>query len=137
MKSRMLSAGALVLAMAPAALTAQNAAPSSPKANVPLREVTDVIARSERGFQNISAMRALSDGGVIVNDGQRRQLLRFDASLKNVVTIADTAAGALMPYGMRPLGVIPFAGDSTIIVDGSTMSLVLIDAHGKTVRVMA
>lgn len=137
MNSRTLSASTLLLAIAPAALMAQNAPPSSPKANVPLREVTDVIARSDRGFQNINAMRALSDGGVIVNDGQRRQLLRFDATLKNVVTIADTAPGAIMPYGMRPLGVIPFAGDSTIIVDGSTMSLVLIDAKGKTVRVMA
>ncbi|MCA0377491.1 MAG: hypothetical protein LCH84_17755 [Gemmatimonadetes bacterium] len=141
MTMRTFSAGALLLtsgsALLASTLVAQNAPPKSPTANVPLREVTEVIARTERGLGNVNTVRALSDGGVLVNDGMRRQLLRFDASLKNVVAVADTAPGALMPYGQRQLGLIPYQGDSSLVVDPATMSLVLIDGKGKTSRVMS
>lgn len=120
-----------------ATVSAQNTPPSPSTATLTVREVTPVIARSAQPVNGVNMLRALSDGSVFVNDVQRRQLLKFDASLKNVVVVADTAAGALMPYGQRPLGLLPYLGDSTIVADASTLSLVVLDKDGKTVRVMA
>lgn len=136
MNSRVFSAGALLLA-APTVLQAQNAAPKPDAPAIPLRETTPVLARSDKPLGGVSMLRALSDGSVFVNDAGKRQLLKLDANLKRVVVVADTAAGALMPYGQRPVGLMPFAGDTTIVVDPSTMSLVVLNKDGKTVRVMA
>ena len=117
---------------------AQNAPPTSPTtAQLRVREVTAAIARSAQPILSATMVRPLSDGSVLVNDVQKRQLLRFDASLKNTLVVADTARGALMPYGQRPVGLLPYAGDSSIVVDASTLSLVVIDGMGRTVRVMA
>jgi len=127
--------GAATAAATPAA--AQETPPTSPTAQVPVRETTPAIARSAQPLGSANMVRPLSDGSVFVNDVQRRQLLRFDASLKNVSIIADTAPGALMPYGQRPIGLLPYTGDSTLVVDASTLSLVLLDKSGRTVRVMA
>ena len=137
--SRWSAVGVLLTAAAASVTpaTAQDAPPSTTTAQVPVRETTPVIARSAQPLTSASMVRPLSDGSVFVNDVQRRQLLKFDASLKNVSVIADTAAGALMPYGQRPLGLLPYTGDSTLVVDASTLSLVLLDKSGRTVRVMA
>ncbi|MBL0939610.1 MAG: hypothetical protein IBJ03_11990 [Gemmatimonadaceae bacterium] len=113
------------------------AAPAAPAAQVPVRDVSAVIARTSQPFNSVNMVRALSDGSIFVNDVQRRQLLKFDASLRNPVVVADTAPGALMPYGQRPLGLMPYLGDSTIVVDASTMSLVVLRPDGRTARVMA
>lgn len=135
MNSRVLS-GALLLA-APAALAAQNAAPKPAAPAIPLRETTPVIARSDKPLGQVNMLRALSDGSVFVNDAGKRQLLKLDANLKRVAVVADTAPGGLMPYGQRPIGLVPFQGDTTIVVDPSTMSFVVLDKQGKTLRVMA
>ena len=127
---------AVGVALTAATVVAQDA-PASPTAQVPVREVTPVIARSAQPLTSANMVRPLSDGSVLVNDTQRRQLVKFDATLKSVTVVADTAPGALMPYGQRPIGLLPYAGDTSIVVDASTLSLVMIDGNGKTVRVMA
>ena len=126
----------LTAATVPSLVSAQEAAASTAAA-VPVRDVSAVIARSAQPFTSVNMVRGLPDGSVFVNDVQRRQLLRLDASLSNVVVVADTAPGALMPYGQRPLGLMPYLGDSTIVVDPSTTSLVVLNPDGRTARVMA
>jgi len=125
--------------LAATASTAQaQVAPEAPSTStVPVREVTAPLAKATRAIGGANMLRALPDGSIFVNDVQRRQLLRFDPTLQNVVVVADTAPGALMPYGQRPLGLLPYLGDSTIVVDPATLSLVVLDKDGKTVRVMA
>lgn len=125
----------LIGAVAPLVLGAQDT--TSTAGVVPVREVTPMTARSATGITGVTSMRVLSDGAVFVNDFQKRQIVRFDPTLKKVTIVADTAPGALMPYGQRPLGMLPYLGDSTIVVDPSTLSLVLLDPSGRTVRVMA
>jgi hypothetical protein len=136
MHSRVLSAGALLLA-APAVLEAQNAAPKPAAPTIPVRETTPVLARTDAPLTGVNMLRALSDGSVFVNDAGKRQLVKLDANLKRVAVVADTAPGALMPYGQRPIGLIPYLGDTTLVADPSTLSLVVLNKDGKTVRVMA
>jgi hypothetical protein len=130
-----ISAVGFVGVFMPIVLGAQDT--TSTAAAVPVREVTPTLARSATGINGVTSMRVLPDGAVFVNDFQKRQIVRFDPTLKKVTIVADTAPGALMPYGQRPLGMLPYLGDSTIVVDPSTLSLVLLDASGRTVRVMA
>jgi len=106
-------------------------------ANIPVRQVAPVEAKSTRSLGAVSSLRALSDGSVFVNDNQRRQILRFDAALKDVRVIADTAPGSPLPYGQRPAGLLPYLGDSTIIVDPATTAMVVLAADGRVARIMA
>lgn len=139
--ARWSSAGVLLAALVPVALAAQEpanpaAAPAAAPA-VPVRDVSPVVARTTQPLGGVNAVRVLSDGSLFVNDSQRRRLIKFDASLANPVIVADTAPGALMPYGQRSLGLMAYLGDTTIVVDASTMSLVALDPRGRTLRVMA
>lgn len=119
------------------ALLAVPAAAQDSTVKVPVKQVAPVEARSSRALGAVSSLRALSDGSVFVNDNQRRQILRFDAALKDVRVIADTAPGAPVPYGQRPAGLLAYVGDSTIIVDPATTAMLVLAADGRVARIMA
>lgn len=104
---------------------------------VPVMQVAPVEARSARALGAVSSLRALPDGSVFINDASRRQLLRFDATLQDVRVIADTMPGSPLPYSQRTQGLLPYAGDSTIIVDPTTSALVVLNKDGKVSRIMA
>ena len=120
--------------VARAAVAQQTPAADQPK--VPVKQLGPVEARSAQSVNAVSMLRALPDGGIFVNDAQRRRLVHFDATLQHQTVIADTA-GAPLPYGQRPSGLLPYLGDSTIIVDPSTLSFVVLNPAGKVVKVMA
>ena len=129
--------GVSILAATASTASAQVSPETPSTATVPVRDVTAPLAKATRPIGGANMLRALPDGSIFINDVQRRQLLRFDATLQNVVVVADTAPGALMPYGQRPIGLLPYLGDSSIVVDPATLSMVVLDKDGKTVRVMA
>lgn len=104
---------------------------------VPVKQVAPPEARSSRGMGAVTSLRVLGDGSIYVNDNQRRQLLRFDNALKDVKVIADTAPGAVLPYGQRPSGLMSYLGDSTVLVDPNTSAMVILNAQGKVARIMA
>jgi hypothetical protein len=118
--------------LAGASLCAQEAAPSP----IPLRTLGQPEARSAVSLGGISHLRALPDGRVFVNDGQRRQVLLFDAALKTERVVADTLEASI-PYGTRNFGVMPYVGDSTLLVDPATLSMLVLNSKGELVRVMA
>ncbi|MDQ8168181.1 MAG: hypothetical protein P3C09_10530, partial [Gemmatimonadota bacterium] len=129
--------GVSILAATASTASAQVSPETPSTATVPVRDVTAPLAKATRPIGGANMLRALPDGSIFINDVQRRQLLRFDATLQNVVVVADTAPGALMPYGQRPIGLLPYLGDSSIVVDPATLSMVVLNKDGKTVRVMA
>ncbi len=131
---RALFAAALVAT--PVAAQDANKAPAASDPKVPVGTVGPVESRSAYAFSSLSMLRSLPDGSLFVNDAQRRQLVRLDASLQQVTVIADTAAAPL-PYGQRQSGMLSYLGDSTIIVDPATLSFVVLNAQGKVVKVMA
>ena len=86
---------------------------------------------------NVTLARALPNGGVIVNDVVRRRLLLLDPSLENFTVIADSTSGAVNGYGQRPGALIPYVADSTLFLDATAGSLLVIDPTGKVTRVMS
>ncbi len=137
---RRVAAGAVPFALPavlPATLPAQTPPASPAGDSIPVRKVTAAEARAKEGVQAVTMLRALSDGSVFVNDAQGRRIVRYSPGLDQVTVIADTMPNARIPYPQRPLGMLPYAGDSTILVDPSTLSFVLLDPQGRQVRVMA
>lgn len=104
---------------------------------IELKQLAPAEARSTRAVSTISSLRGLPDGSVFINDNQRRQIVRFDGSLKNEQVVADTGSGAPIPYGSRQMGMLPYLGDSTILVDPGTSALLVLDNRGRLARIMA
>lgn len=125
---------AAITLLAPMAM-AQDSAVVANKA-IPVRQLGPVEARTAESLGNINTLRALPNGSVFVNDGMRRQILLFDDALKVSKVVADTIE-APIPYGQRNAGLLPYVGDSTLMVDPASLALLVLNARGDLVRVMA
>lgn len=101
----------------------------------PLGAVSKVSGAGVLG--SVSMVRPLSNGAVIVNDVTRRQLVLLDANLVKRKTIADTSLATGKSYGSALGGLMAFRGDSSLFIDPSTLSMLVIDANGEVARVMA
>lgn len=108
----------------------QVAAQTAPAA----RRIAAPDAKTAAVLASPAAVRMLRDGGILVNDTRRRQLLRFDASLATLSVIADSAAGTMTSYGGRAGGFIRYVADSTLFVDPAGLTMFVIDADGRIAR---
>lgn len=105
--------------------------------SVPVRELSLDSAEASRRFGLILNVRQLAGGKVLVNDGSNRQLVVLDSSPSNPVVILDSVPHDGAGYGPRAPPLINYLGDSTIFVDGQSLSLLVISPHGTVARVMA
>ena len=101
----------------------------------PLGPITKVSPADLLG--SVSSVRPLPDGGALVNDLTRRQLLALDSNFKIKSVIADTTPATANSYSSRLAGLIPFRGDSSLFIDPQSLSMLVIDGKGEVVRVMA
>ena len=101
------------------------------------RPLGAVQATSKELLGMPTLVRSLPNGSVIVNDVMRRRLLLLDASLENYTVIADSTAGSATGYGQRPGALIPYVADSTLFLDATSGSFLVIDPAGKVTRVMS
>ena len=88
-------------------------------------------------FGSISTVRPLPGGRVLVNDLVRRQLLLLDSTFAKEAVVADTTAATANAFSGRTAGLIPYRGDSTLFIDPTSLSMLVIDGQGKVSRVMA
>jgi hypothetical protein len=127
------SARAALLALATLAggrLTAQQIMP-------PIQPLGPVENTSKDLLGAVSAVRALPGGRVLVNDNGGRKLVLFDPTLSQFTVIADTTSATANAYSSRAAGLIPYKGDSSLFVDPTSLSMLVIDGGGKIVRVIA
>jgi hypothetical protein len=117
----------LTLAALPAALAAQQ-----PPA---VRLIAAPSASTKPLLGAPVAIRQLPNGGVLVNDILKRQLVLFDPTLANATIVADSVEGGANSYGTRPGGLIPYLGDSTLFVDPAGLSMFVIGPTGAIARV--
>lgn len=125
-----LLAGAAVLA--PAAGAQQGAMPGPA-----IRPLGPTVATSAEGFTNVSALRGLSNGKVLVNDPQGRRVVLLDEKLALAKVVADSTPETGNAYSGRLAGLIPFRGDSSLFVDPQSLSMMVIDGEGRQGRVMS
>lgn len=106
------------------------------QAPIPIRKIGPILATSYENVGQAVIVRAASDGHVIVGAGARQRVYAFDSTLKNFTLVADSGAGT-GTMTTRPIGLIPYVGDSTLLPDYSANALLVLDATGKQVRSMA
>jgi hypothetical protein len=109
---------------------------NSPSASIPIRELSAPTAATTEPFASITTVRALSDGRLLVNDPRGRQLILLDAQLRRTKAVLDSAPGTTQSYGASA-PIIPYLGDSTLLVDIGAVSLSVINPDGTFGRVMA
>jgi hypothetical protein len=122
--------GAL-LAIASSSLGAQN----QPAAGPPIRRIATASAVSTEPLGQVSGVRELPGGRLLLNDGGRRRLLLMDSSLKVLEVVLDSLAEVENSYGTRQGALIAYRGDSTLFVDQASYAMLVIDPAGKVVRV--
>jgi hypothetical protein len=123
-----------------AAATAVSAAAQAPAASgalPPIRKLGAVVASSTELLTAVSQVRALPDGRVLVNDNGGRKVVMFDASLGAFTVVADTTSATANAYSSRAGGLIHYKGDSTLFVDPTSLSMLVIDGKGNVARVMS
>jgi len=109
----------------------------SAQKQIPVRMLSAPDARSTSTVGSIGGVRELSDGRLIVNESGKRRLVILDRTLSDERVIADTVSGSKVQYGPRATGIIPYQGDSTLLVDVAGRAFVVVDAAGNVARVMA
>jgi hypothetical protein len=102
----------------------------------PIHPLGPTLARS-REVLTAPAVRQLSDGSVLINDVGDRRLLVFDSTLKNYRVIADSVGASGAVYTSRIGSLIRYTGDSSLFVDVSSLSMIVIDPTGAFGRVLA
>ena len=104
---------------------------------VPVRDLSAAEVKSSEHFGNIFNVRQLAGGKVLINDGVRRRLVMLDDKLSNPSIVIDSVSEGGNSYGPRAAPLIPYLGDSALFVDGTSLSLLVIDPLGKVARVMS
>jgi hypothetical protein len=85
---------------------------------------------------NVSQVRQLSDGRLLVNDAGARQLLFFDSTLTRRQVVLDTAGPIARRYGVAG-SLHPFTGDSTLFSDRSGRTFLVLGPDGAIARAVA
>jgi hypothetical protein len=103
----------------------------------PVRAIGDGDRISLQSFGAIAAVRDLPHGRVLVNDIAARRLVMLDSTLALVSVVADSTASTATAYGTRVGALISYRGDSSLFVDLSSLSMLVIDPDGRTSRVLS
>lgn len=97
----------------------------------------NVVASSEEPFGSLVTLRQLANGQLLVNDVRGRRALLLDSSLSVIRIVADSGQSERLQYGRRPAMMVPYFGDSTLFIDGSSLSILVLDEGAKHVRTIA
>lgn len=104
---------------------------------VPIRPLGAIDMTSSLTVGPGFGIRALKDGSVLVNDGVNRRLVLLDSMLTNAVLVADSSHGSRVPYGRDGAAMVAYQGDTTLFLDATASSFLVIDALGRRVGTMA
>ena len=102
-----------------------------------IRQLGAVVAKSTIFASPRMTVRALPGGRVLVNDLQGRKVVMLDSTLSNVTIVADTTSATANAFSGRVGGLIAYRGDSSLFVDPTAMSMLIIDPQGKVGRVLS
>ena len=111
--------------------------PASGQQGPPVRPLPRPDAVTTEPLMSASQVRPLPGGRILLNDVTRRRLVMFDSTMKLLKVVADSAIGAAEPYGAAIATLVPFRGDSSLLMDATSLSMLVIDGEGQVVRVRA
>ncbi|HEY4217206.1 MAG TPA: hypothetical protein VGM67_08710 [Gemmatimonadaceae bacterium] len=94
-------------------------------------------ATSKQSLSQVTAVRQLPDGSLLVNDAGKRQLLLYDATLGTASVVADSVSGAANAYGPSGGAIVPYLADSTLFIDPRDLTMYVIGPTGAIGRIAA
>jgi len=113
------------------------AATASAQQLPPVRPLGPIVKVSTEPLSSVAATRQLSDGRVLVNDIIAHRVMLFDSTLTTAIVVADSTSATANAYGARPGGLIPYRADTTLFVDPSSLSILVLSPAGKIQRVIS
>jgi hypothetical protein len=116
-----------------AAATTQAQNPGAQQSSaIPIRQLTPAVATDSGVLSSVWGINALPGNRLMVNDFIRKRVIIFDETLKRFTTVMDSAAGAPANYStsISP-GLVPYFGDSTLLVDRSSTAFLVVAPNGK------
>jgi hypothetical protein len=102
---------------------------------IPIRELAPPDANAVDHFGLILGLRPLPNGKLLIDDGGNRQLSVVDERLANRTIVLDSVSASGQSYGLRAAPIIRYLGDSTLMPDNASRSLLVLSSDGKPVRV--
>lgn len=126
---------ALAALVCGAVASAQTPAPH--QQGIPIAEVTAPSAKTTSTFGAVLGVRELSDGRVLVNDAGRHRLEIFNRSLATATVVLDSTEGASNSYGTARDEIVPYLGDSTIVVQGYGEPILMLDSAGHVAHAIS
>lgn len=103
----------------------------------PIRQLRPVEHASKELLGSVTQALALPEGRVLVHDIRRRRVVLFDSTLGSSTIIADATDATSNAYSGRSASLIRYAGDSSLLIDPSALTMTVIDGRGRTGRIMA
>jgi hypothetical protein len=104
---------------------------------IPIRNLPPASARTTQTLGSVLGMHEVAGGNVLVDDAARRQVKLFDSTLGTATVVIDSVAGGSRSYGRFPVKLIPYLGDSSLIADIASQSMLVLDSRGQVARALA
>ena len=137
MLTRVLRSATIAAIIAAVTVTDLSAQVGAAAALPPIRPLGKVQATSADLLGAVSQVRALPGGRVLVNDNLGRKVVLFERGLGSFKVVADTTSATANAYSSRAGGLIAYKGDSTLFVDPTSLSMLVIDGKGDVARVIS
>jgi hypothetical protein len=103
----------------------------------PVRQLGPITAVSKDSLSSVTAAVQVAGGRVLVNDILARRVVLYDSTLGSPTVVADSASGLANSYGSRPGTLLPFHGDSALLITPAALSMLVLSPEGTIVRTMA
>lgn len=103
---------------------------------IPVRTLTPPLGTASIAF-GAANLRPLSNGSVFVNDTRWHRLYLFDSTLAKYTIVFDSTSGETNSYGPNISPMIAWRGDTSLMLDLGAQAVLVLDAGGAIVRVVA
>jgi hypothetical protein len=104
----------------------------------PIRSLAGVPSTvSPLTFADISQIREISRGRLLVHDEDRRLVVLLDSALAVSHIAIDSVRGRSNSYGRQDGWLLPYTADSTLFVDPADNAFMVLDENGRFARVKA
>jgi len=110
---------------------------AEPTQGIPVVALPEASVKSTDRFGAVLGIRQAPDGSVLVDDAGHRQIKLLDASLAGATIVMDSVPGSARSYGVRPTPLVPYLGDSVLVPDLASRTVLLLDSHGQIGRTLA
>jgi hypothetical protein len=125
------------LAIGAAPLNPSAPKPPAQQQGVPVVDLPAASVQASATFGGPMGVRQLSNGKVMINDGQARQIKLFDSTLTTFTLVSDSTPGSSTYYGPWSTQLVPYFGDTSVFGDVPSQTLLVLGPTGEVSRVIA